>query len=161
MKIVDRNCTDLSFPEILVFSNLGPDFELKLEVYSHPLREESGRNSPAALIKTLREKLSGKKRKAELGRAVEFQLVTTKILTVEDSSGEVESLEMERSSSSSLASLHLFGQLVCRLAVSPYTRWEALRTGNLTVSQGGNSQQSFARLGNWTLQLWPSRAAFR
>ena len=76
-------------------------------------------------------------------------------------SASLQCMEMERSNYSSLASLHLFGQLVCRLAVSPYTRWEALRTGNLTVSQGGNSQQSFARLGNWTLQLWPSRAAFR
>ena len=155
MKIVDRKCTDLSFPEILVFSNLGPDFELKLEVYSHPLREDSGRNSPATLIKTLREKLSGKKRKADV-RAIEFQLVTTKILTVEDSSGEVESVEME-TSSSSLASLRLFGQLVCRLAVSPYTRREALRTGSLTI----NSQESFGRLGNWRLEIWTSRAAFR
>ena len=171
MKIVDRNCTDLSFPEILVFSNLSKDFQLKLEVYSHPLREESGRSSPSALMRTLREKLSGKKRKAEEGKAIEFRLVTTKVLTVEDSSGEVESLQMERtsctssssssSSSSSLASLHLFGQLVCRLAVSPYTRWEPLRTGSLEVARGGNYQQSFARLGNWTLQIWPSRAAFR
>ena len=163
MKIVDRNCTDLSFPEILVFSNLSNDFELKLEVYSHQLREESGRTSPSALMKTLREKLSGKKRKTEAGKAIEFRLVTTKVLTVEDSSGEVESLQMERSScsSSSLASLHLFGQLICRLAVSPYTRWEPLRTGSLEVARGGNYQQSFARLGNWALQIWPSRAAFR
>ena len=160
MKIVDRKCTDLSFPEILVFSNLGPDFELKLEVYSHPLREDSGRNSPATLIKSLREKLSGKKRKAEV-RAIEFQLMTTKILTVEDSSGEVESVEMA-TSSSSLASLHLFGQLVCRLAVSPYTRREALRTGSLSlVQQADNSQESFGRLGNWRLEIWSSRAAFR
>ena len=112
------------------------------------------------MMKTLREKLSGKKRKADV-RAIEFQLMTTKILTVEDSSGEVESVEME-TSSSSLASLHLFGQLVCRLAVSPYTRREALRTGGLTViQQANNHQESFGRLGNWKLEIWTSRAAFR
>ena len=70
--------------------------------------------------------------------------------------GEVDSLDISPSRVS-LSSLQLFGQLVCRVAVSPYTRWEALRTGSLEVS----GQQSWARLANWTLEVWASSAAFR
>ena len=91
MKIVDRNCTDISFPEILVFSNLRPDFELKLEVYSHQMREETGRVSPSTVIKTIRERFSANKRKTE-NRAADFKLVTSKIMTLEDSSGKEVSL---------------------------------------------------------------------
>ena len=61
------------------------------------------------------------------------------------------------SSQTSLASLQMFGQLVCRLAVSPYTRWEAMRTGPLEVS----GSQYWARLAHWRLELWPSSAAYR
>ena len=71
------------------------------------------------------------------------------------SSGEVDSLDI--SASLSHSSLELFGQLVCRLLVSPYTRWEAVRTGSLQAA----GQQTWARLANWRLELWTSSAAFR
>ena len=116
------------------------------------MKEDSGRASPGALIKTIRAKISANKRKGEK-RAAGFQLVTTKILTLEDSSGEVESVAMPVSDSS----LCLFGQLVCRLAVCPYTTWQAARTGRLMV--GGHN--TWARLAHWSLQLWPSSVAFR
>ena len=47
--------------------------------------------------------------------------------------------------------------MVCRLVVSPYTRWEAVRTGSLQAA----GQQTWARLANWRLDLWTSSAAFR
>ena len=42
VKVVDRNCADISFPEVFLFSNLPPDFSLKLEVFSYRLRGEAG-----------------------------------------------------------------------------------------------------------------------
>ena len=67
-----------------------------------------------------------------------FKLLTSKHLTVEDSSDSVETHDLDTSrnlSSSSGSSspvsvggaLQLFGQLCCRLAVAPYACTEAVR----------------------------------
>ena len=83
-------------------------------------------------------------------------------------------------------SLQLFGQLCCRLAVTPYSRTEAVRTGRLTltsISSGGQDQgrltseedcldwrleaedtlaeECFVKLSNWRLEMWQSTAQYR
>ena len=82
-------------------------------------------------------------------------------------------------------SLQLFGQLCCRLAVTPYSRTEAVRTGRLTVTsisgkgQGRTltseeecldwpleaedtlAEDCFVSLSNWRLEMWQSVAQYR
>ena len=106
-----------------------------------------------------------------------------------DISGSASSSSSPSSSSSTFTSsrlsrgrsLQLFGQLCCRLAVTPYARTEAVRTGRLTVTSissrgrrdsGENSlwrlepedalaEECFVRVGNWRIEMWQSMAQYR
>ena len=81
----------------------------------------------------------GRSKLGQPRKAVNFKLLTSKHLTVEDSSDSVETHDLDTSrnlssssgSSSSPVSvgcaLQLFGQLCCRLAVAPYACTEAVR----------------------------------
>ena len=82
----------------------------------------------------------GRSKLGQPRKAVNFKLLTSKHLTVEDSSDSVETHDLDTSrnlSSSSSGSssspvavggaLQLFGQLCCRLAVAPYACTEAVR----------------------------------
>ena len=46
VKIVDRNCADITFSEAFLFSNMKPEFDIKLEVFCHKLRGEVGGSGP-------------------------------------------------------------------------------------------------------------------
>ena len=56
---VDRNMTDISFDDICVFSNIPPDFEFKLEVYSRVLHDDlSIASTPRKLSKKISTSVS-------------------------------------------------------------------------------------------------------
>ena len=118
------------------------NFDLKLDIYCHQLRETNidsyGTKKWFSIIKeTVMQKNSLQSNK----KAINFQLLKTKHLTLQDSSDIVESYDLDSSrtssgsssSSSSLTnssfckSLKLFGQICCRLSVAPYCRTEAVR----------------------------------
>jgi len=194
VKIVDRNCADITFSEAFLFSNMKPEFDIKLDVFCHKLRGENRGSGPRNWF----QKMMGNNPKfLNQRKAMNFKLLTTKHLTVDDCSDEVESHDLDTtrnvssssSSSSSFTtskgslgrSLQLFGQLCCRLAVTPYSRTEAVRTGRLTltsISSGGRDQEEdcldwrleaedtlaedcFVRLSNWRLEMWQSTAQYR
>ena len=139
--LVDPSHPDISFSEAFVFSNMDSNFDLKLDIYCHQLRETNidsyGTKKWFSIIKeTVMQKNSLQSNK----KAINFQLLKTKHLTLQDSSDIVESYDLDSSrtssgssSSSSLTnssfckSLKLFGQICCRLSVAPYCRTEAVR----------------------------------
>jgi len=190
VKVVDRNCADISFPEVFLFSNLPPDFSLKLEVFSYRLRGEAGGGARSWLQRMVGR---GRSKLGQPRKAVNFKLLTSKHLTVEDSSDSVETHDLDTSrnlSSSSGSSspvsvggaLQLFGQLCCRLAVAPYACTEAVRTGKLSVSrleaeprlqaaadcldwrlesEDTLAEDCFVSLASWRLEIWHSTAQYR
>ena len=84
VKIVDRNCADLTFSEAFLFSNMKPEFDIKLDVFCHKLRGESRGSGP----KNWFQKMMGNNPKfLQQRKAMNFKLLTTKHLTVDDCSG--------------------------------------------------------------------------
>lgn len=56
---VDRNTTDITFDDVCVFSNVTPDFEFKLEMYSRVLHDDlSIASTPRKLTKKLSTSVS-------------------------------------------------------------------------------------------------------
>jgi len=176
--LVDPSHPDISFSEAFVFSNMDSNFDLKLDIYCHQLRETNidsyGTKKWFSIIKeTVMQKNSLQSNK----KAINFQLLKTKHLTLQDSSDIVESYDLDSSrtssgssSSSSLTnssfckSLKLFGQICCRLSVAPYCRTEAVRTGLLSLSWLETNklvQNCFVRLSNWRLEVWQTTSHFR
>ena len=46
VKIVDRNCAEITFSEAFLLSNMKPEFDIKLEVFCQKLRGEAGGSGP-------------------------------------------------------------------------------------------------------------------
>ena len=84
VKIVDRNCVDLAFSEVFTFCNMKPDFDIKLDVYIHKLRRERSGAGPRNWFQRIKRNKFLNQRKA-----LNFKLLTTKHLTVDDCSGRV------------------------------------------------------------------------
>ncbi|XP_043531634.1 rhotekin-like [Chiloscyllium plagiosum] len=70
MVMVNRTMTDISFESSFVFSNVGPDFEMKLEIYSCCVEEDfsmaSGPKKLANKLSTSLGRSTGKKIRASL-----------------------------------------------------------------------------------------------
>ena len=78
MKIVDRNCADITFSEAFLFSNMKLEFDIKLDVFCHKLRGEAGGAGPRNWF----QKMMGGNTKFLLQKAMNFKLLTTKHLAV-------------------------------------------------------------------------------
>lgn len=58
MVIVDQTITDICFDNITLFSEAGPDFRIKIEVYSCSAEDSSIINTPKKLAKKLKTSIS-------------------------------------------------------------------------------------------------------
>ena len=86
VKIVDRNCADITFSEAFLFSNMKPEFDIKLDVFCHKLRGEAGVSGPRNWFQRM---MGGNTKFLHQRKAMNFKLLTTKHLTVDDCSDEV------------------------------------------------------------------------
>lgn len=58
MMIVDQTVTDICFENVTIFNEAGPDFRVKIEVYSSSAEESSITNTPKKLAKKLKTSIS-------------------------------------------------------------------------------------------------------
>ncbi|UYV68493.1 RTKN2 [Cordylochernes scorpioides] len=138
---VDRSMTDISFDDAIIFHDVPPDFELRMEVYSCLLQNDlSIASTPRKLKKRISSSLSRTLgRKAAAGLSGErFDLVARASLKLADSSPEphahdllLENLENAHHQ------LPLFGYFCCRLAVRPHCLEGQRLTGPLLLVEVG------------------------
>jgi len=177
---VDRNSTDVSFPDVILFSKMPPYFELKLEVYSYLLSDNSKESAQTKIVqsiskanktisksvgkiiaKTLKE-VNGEQDRDEVKisqlKGPKFDLLGTATLRLEDSGEFVKSHELYQEEENNHPRLPpLFGQFCARLAVMPYCREEPVLVGALAVRPGEGSrwqEDCWVRLMDWKLSLW-------
>jgi len=177
---VDRNSTDVSFPDVLLFSKMPPYFELKLEVYSYLLSDDSKVSAQTKLAnsiskanktisksvgkiisRTLKE-VNGENGKEDVKmgsyKGPKFDLLGTATLRLEDSGEFVKSHELYQEEENNHPRLPpLFGQFCARLAVKPYCREEPVLVGALGVRAGEGfrwQEDCWVRLMDWKLSLW-------
>ena len=177
---MDRNSTDVSFPDVLLFSKMPPYFELKLEVYSFLLTDHSKESAQTKLAnsiskanktisksvgkiiaKTLKEVNGDHGRdenKIHSYKGPKFDLLGTATLRLEDSGECVKSHELYQEEENNHPRLPpLFGQFCARLAVMPYCREEPVLVGALGVRAGEGyrwQEDCWVRLMDWKLSLW-------
>ena len=180
---VDRNSTDVCFNDVLLFSKMPPYFELKLELYSFLLSDQSmvaghtrvlqraksmSRAVGRKIQRTLKDQGGAENEenaaKERAAAGPKFDLLATGTLRLEQAGGEVMSHElyMEQGENSAERLPPLFGQFCARLAVQPYCREEAVLVGGLAVRRGGGKWQEecWVRLMDWRLSLWSSAELF-
>uniref|UniRef100_A0A8C4RYV0 Rhotekin b n=1 Tax=Erpetoichthys calabaricus TaxID=27687 RepID=A0A8C4RYV0_ERPCA len=170
MVIVDRTLTDICFDNTVVFSEAGPDFELKVELYSCCTEEEfSGGNTPKKLASKLSSSLgrsSGKKVRAVLdtggsspvimllcisllfviysGPKYHLLAQTTLTLANVQDSFRTHDLMISGNEESSFW-LPLYGSMCCRLAAQPLCMTQQMVAGYLrfkvSLWQAGHDQR--------------------
>jgi len=176
---IDRNSTDVCFPDVLLFSKMPPYFELKIELYSFLLSDNSMVSTQAKiantfskanksiskavgkrLARTMRE-VNGSKEEEKTNnhKGPKFDLLATATLRLDDAGEEVRSHElyMEEGENDHPRMPPLFGQFCARLAVMPYCREEPVLVGGLGVRPEGSSgwqEDCWVRLMDWKLDLW-------
>ena len=175
---VDRHSTDVAFPDVLLFSKMPPYFELKLEMYSFLLSDNSMVSTQAKIAnkfskanksiskavgkriaRTLRDTNTDEVDKATKHKGPKFDLLATATLRLEDAGEDVGSHElyMEDTENDHPRLPPLFGQFCARLAVMPYCREEAVLVGGLGVRGEGMQEwqeDCWVRLMDWKLSLW-------
>nr|XP_034990436.1 rhotekin isoform X2 [Zootoca vivipara] len=167
MVLVDRTLTDICFESTILFTEAGPDFELKVELYSAGLEEDSALGStPKKLASRLSSSLgrsSGKRVRAALdgvpGSPVsnggssplqlpapsvagpKYQLLacTTLRLTHVQDAFRTHDLAVTGNEESSFW-LPLYGSVCCRLAAQPNCMLRQVMCGFLKVQQGEQHQ---------------------
>ncbi|XP_043911540.1 rhotekin-2 [Protopterus annectens] len=150
MAVVDKTVTDICFDTVAVFNEAGPEFELKLEVYSCCFDEDSPMiNTPKKLVKKLGASLgksSGKKLVSQLdgaeaesfflpstmASASKYHLLAHTTLSLEsvESGFRTHSLNILGNEESSFW-LPLYGNLCCRLVAQPVCMTEDVMGGFL------------------------------
>ncbi|XP_072898065.1 rhotekin isoform X2 [Hemitrygon akajei] len=171
MVIVNRTVTDICFESAVVFPSVGPDFELKLELYSCCMDEDfSITSAPRKFASKLSSSLgrsSGRRIRAGLDiagessvsnggtspillpalpvRGPQYHLLahTSLSLSAVHSSFRTHSLKVVGSEDCSFW-LPLYGSMCCRLAAQPWCMTQPVNTGIL------NLQQLVGDLHNWT-----------
>ena len=161
---VDCQTTDLVFSDVILMSNVRPDFQLKLELYSYCLSVTSHSTSKS-LFHAIRAKLQMKKHQEPLVTSFpDFLHTAAVVLTIGDAGNNDKCHQLtvtQQLSSSSQRVPQLFGQFSCRLAVKPYIAETPLHTGRLSLAWPGSDivlTDCEARLLNWRLAIWPSAA---
>ncbi|XP_028660488.1 rhotekin isoform X2 [Erpetoichthys calabaricus] len=172
MVIVDRTLTDICFDNTVVFE-AGPDFELKVELYSCCTEEEfSGGNTPKKLASKLSSSLgrsSGKKVRAVLdtggsspvsngggnplllpvttvpGPKYHLLAQTTLTLANVQDSFRTHDLMISGNEESSFW-LPLYGSMCCRLAAQPLCMTQQMVAGYLRFKQITGEQQNWMKI---------------
>ena len=162
---VDREQTDISFPDVLFFSDVPAEFELTLEVYSHILQEDlSIASTPRRLRRTIHSSISktvGRKLAASLRdecdsskTGPQFNLVACAKMTLDDTDVNTRTHDLQLNNiESKVHALPLFGHFCCRLAVQPDYIDKETRIGIVVM----NDQRCWARLRNFEINAWKSQ----
>ncbi|XP_028917528.1 rhotekin-2 [Ornithorhynchus anatinus] len=164
MVIVDKAITDICFENVTIFNEAGPDFEVKLEVYSCCTEDPSITNTSKKLAKKFKTSISkttGKKLNLVLqGDALDscflsnpaiagakYHLLAHTTLTLEstEDSFRTHSLAITGNEESSFW-LPLYGNMCCRLVAQPACMAEDVFKGFLNQQQTVGSLISWKRL---------------
>ncbi|XP_067154545.1 LOW QUALITY PROTEIN: rhotekin [Apteryx mantelli] len=173
MVLVDRTLTDICFENAVLFTEAGPDFELKVELYSAGLEEDAALGSaPKKLASKLSSSLgrsAGKRVRAALdgspGSPVsnggssplllpapsvpgpKYHLLARAVLSLADVQDgfRTHDLAVACSEESSFW-LPLYGSMCCRLAAQPRCMAAQMMCGFLRLQQQAGELQSWARL---------------
>ncbi|XP_060103216.1 rhotekin isoform X2 [Heteronotia binoei] len=164
MVLVDRTLTDISFESTILFTEAGPDFELKVDLYSAALEEESALGStPKKLASRLSSSLgrsSGKRVRAALDGGApsspgsnggssplllpapsvagpRYQLLASTTLRLADVQDAFRTHDLVIAGhEESSYWLPLYGSVCCRLAAQPSCMVRQMMCGFLRVQQG-------------------------
>ncbi|GAB1295198.1 Rhotekin-2 [Apodemus speciosus] len=165
MLIVDQTITDICFENVTIFNEAGPDFRIKLEVYSCSAEESSITNTPRKLAKKLKTSISkatGRKISATLqeedqeacwivssvaGRGAKYHLLAHTTLTLEHAGDcfKTHNLAVHGDEECSFW-LPLYGNVCCRLVAQPACMVEDAFAGFLNEQQTGKGLVSWRRL---------------
>ncbi|XP_077206844.1 rhotekin-2 isoform X2 [Paroedura picta] len=161
--IVDKAITDICFENVTVFEEVGPDFQLKVEVYSCCCTEDSSiiPNTPKKLVKKLKTsigKATGKKLSSTsddgnpellfLSEAIvpgaKYSLLAHASLGLESTEDnfKTHNLTVVGNEESSFW-LPLYGSMCCRLVAQPSCMTKDMMAGFL------NQQQIIGKLTSW------------
>ncbi|XP_070220607.1 rhotekin-2 isoform X5 [Bos mutus] len=161
MVIVDKTITDICFENVTIFNEAGPDFQIKVEVYSCCTEESSITNTPKKLAKKLKTSISkatGKKISSVLQEDREitclsfsssiydakYSLLAHTTLSLESAEDgfKTHNLSVNGNEESSFW-LPLYGNMCCRLVAQPTCMAEDVFVGFL------NEQQMVGGLIRW------------
>ncbi|XP_043332800.1 rhotekin-2 isoform X1 [Cervus canadensis] len=160
MVIVDKTITDICFENVTIFNEAGPDFQIKVEVYSCCAEESSITNTSKKLAKKLKTSISkatGKKISSVLQEdhemclsfssaiyGAKYNLLAHTTLSLEsaEDSFKTHNLSVNGNEESSFW-LPLYGNMCCRLVAQPTCMAENVFAGFL------NKQQMVGGLIHW------------
>nr|XP_012618200.1 rhotekin-2 [Microcebus murinus] len=164
MVIVDKTITDICFENVTIFNEAGPDFQIKVEVYSCSTEESSITNTPKKLAKKLKTSISkatGKKINSVLQEedhetclpfsstvfGVKYNLLAHTTLTLEsaDDNFKTHNLSINGNEECSFW-LPLYGNMCCRLVAQPACMAEDAFSGFLNQQQIVEGLISWRRL---------------
>ncbi|XP_006889120.1 PREDICTED: rhotekin-2 [Elephantulus edwardii] len=164
MVIVDKTITDICFENITIFNEAGPDFQIKVEVYSCCTEESSIMNTPKKLAKKLKTSISkatGKKinsvfqeddnetslffSPAIFGAKYNLLAYTTLTLESTEDSFKTHNLSINGNEESSFW-LPLYGNMCCRLVAQPACMAQDAFAGFLNQQQVVEGLISWRRL---------------
>lgn len=163
MMIVDQTVTDICFENVTIFNEAGPDFQIKIEVYSCSAEESSITNTPRKLAKKLKTSISkatGRKMSAVLQEedqeasllissvaGAKYHLLAHTTLTLENAGDcfKTHNLSVHGDEECSFW-LPLYGNLCCRLVAQPACMAEDAFAGFLNEQQTGKGLVGWRRL---------------
>ncbi|KAB0381685.1 hypothetical protein FD755_003602 [Muntiacus reevesi] len=152
MVIVDKTITDICFENVTIFNEAGPDFQIKVEVYSCCTEESSITNTPKKLAKKLKTSISkatGKKISSVLQEdhemclsfssaiyGAKYSLLAHTTLSLEsaEDSFKTHNLSVNGNEESSFW-LPLYGNMCCRLVAQPTCMAEDVFAGFLNKQE--------------------------
>lgn len=162
MILVDRTLTDISFQNSLLFTEAGPDFELRLELYGACMEEEGAlAGAPKRLATKLSSSLgrsSGRRVRASLESAggsgsstillptpavggPRYHLLAHTTLTLAAVQDGFRTHDLTLAShEENPAWLPLYGSVCCRLVAQPLCMTQPTASGSLRVQQAGERQ---------------------
>ncbi|KAI1904695.1 hypothetical protein AGOR_G00008350 [Albula goreensis] len=170
MVMVDRTLTDICFENTIVFNDVGPGFELRVELFSCCMEEEfSTGNAPKKLASKLSSSLgrsSGKKIRAALEPGAcspvsngggaplllpspsvpgpKYHLLAHTTLTLVHVRDSFRTHDLSICGNEECSYwLPLYGSVCCRLAAQPDCMTQQMMSGSLKVKQLGEDHQSW------------------
>ncbi|XP_034537724.1 rhotekin-2 [Notolabrus celidotus] len=154
MMVVDRSVTDVCFEGVTIFKDVGPQFELKVELWSCALEEELTLvNTPKKFAKKLRNSLgktAGKKlcplleshdpdtflQHNPIPVGAKYSLLAYTTLCLPEAEGSFQSHSLIVLQNAEWSSwLPLYGNLCCRLVAQPVCMTQSMMTGYLNQKQ--------------------------
>ncbi|XP_053440939.1 rhotekin-2 [Nycticebus coucang] len=153
MVIVDKTITDICFENVTIFNEAGPDFQIKVEVYSCSTEDSSITNTPRKLAKKLKTSISkatGKKINSVLQEedhetclpfssaifGVKYNLLAHTTLTLESAEDNFKTHNLSINGNEECSFwLPLYGNMCCRLVAQPACMAEDAFAGFLNQQQ--------------------------